>query len=287
MKKIQIFALIAMLFTISSCTRISPTEAGFKISNSGNYRGIDSLPLLTGWQWYMPFYQSVITIPTTQEHVVWTIDSTEGTIQNNEIKVNCMGGAGFGMDIGFNYRINPYKASKIYLKYNTDDLSSISNTYLRNAVRGAMQDISGTITVDSMLNNLPGYEHAVKELLDTRLGKEGFIVDLFNIINMPRPTNPELAKSINNKITAKQDAETSIQRLQISIADANQKIAKARGDSASFVIEQAGKAEGIKLMQFALTPTYVDYIKWSNAKDDVPRVPSTVLGSGATYMLSK
>lgn len=289
MKKLFLLSALfaTLLVTNTSCTRISPTEAGFKISNSGNYRGLDSLPLLTGWEWYMPGVSYIVTIPTTQQHIVWTEDEAEGSAANQEIKVSCMGGAGFGIDVGLNYRIDPNKASKIYLKYNTDNLSSISDTYLRNAVRGAMQDISGHITVDSLLNNLPGFEAAVREQITERLRPEGFIVDLFNVLNRPRPTSKELAVSIDNKIKAKQDAETAIQQLQTSVAEANKKIATARGDSASYVIEQAGKAEGIKKMQQELTPTYVDYIKWLNAGDAVPRVPNTILGSGAGVLLSK
>ena len=43
----KVLALIALVVTLGSCTRINPTEVGFKIDNSGDYRGIDSLPLLT------------------------------------------------------------------------------------------------------------------------------------------------------------------------------------------------------------------------------------------------
>ena len=40
----KVLALVALVVTLGSCTRISPTEVGFKIDNSGDYRGIDSLP---------------------------------------------------------------------------------------------------------------------------------------------------------------------------------------------------------------------------------------------------
>lgn len=198
-----------------------------------------------------------------------------------------MGGAGFGMDVGFNYRVIPNKASKIYLKYKTDDLDNITGSYLRNVVRGCMQDISGHITVDSLLNNLPAYESAVRTLLIERLTPEGFLVDNYNIINRPRPTSSDLEKSINNKIKAKQDAETEIQQLAISVATANKKIADARGDSASAVIRAAGEAEAIRLKQREVTPVYVDYIKWSTASPNVSRVPTTVLGNNSGVLLNK
>lgn len=279
----KVLTLVALVVTLGSCTRINPTEVGFKIDNSGDYRGIDSLPLLTGFQFYTPGFTYVVTMPTTQQHVIWSEDENEGSKPNEHITVACLGGAGFKIDVGLNYRINPMKASKIYLKYKTDDLESISQTYLRNVVRGSMQDVSGYITVDSILNNMPGFEAAVRKNVTERFDKDGFIVDNFSILKQPTPTDANLATSINAKIKAKQDAETSKMQLQSSIAEANKQIAKARGDSATKVINAMGEAEAVKKIQQVLTPTYVEYIKatrWNGVQ------PTTIVGSGAGTILS-
>lgn len=281
MKKVLV--LVALVATLGSCTRINPTEVGFKIDNSGDYRGIDSLPLLTGFQFYTPGFSYVVTMPTTQQHVVWSEDETEGSKAGEHITVACLGGAGFKIDVGLNYRVNPLKASKIYLKYKTDDLESISQTYLRNVVRGSMQDVSGYITVDSILNNMPGFESAVRKNVTERFEKDGFLVDNFSILKQPTPTDAQLATAINAKIKAKQDAETSKMQLQSSIAEANKQIAKARGDSATKVINAMGEAEAVKKIQQVLTPTYVEYIKatrWNGVQ------PTTIVGSGAGTILS-
>ncbi len=209
----------------NSCTRIAPTEAGFKVSNSGNYRGVNSLPLLTGWVFYMPGISHVITIPTTQQHIVWTASGDEGSPKNQEIKISCLGGSGFTLDIGVNYHVVAVKASKIWLTWGTSDLDVVSTGFLRNAARGALNDVSGTITMDSILNNLPGFEAKARELFASRVEPYGFAVDLFNIISQPRPLDPNVAESIKNKIKAKQDAETAIMQLQISVAEANKAIA--------------------------------------------------------------
>lgn len=271
------FSLSTLLF--QSCTRISPTEAGFKINNSGSYRGIDSLPLLTGWQFYMPGFSHIITIPTTLEHEVWTDDKNEGKDGLNAITIACQGGAGFRVDVGLNYHVDASRAAHIYLKWKQDDLEVITNQYIKNIVRGSMQDVSGHITVDSVLTNLPAFEADARALMTERLAKDGFVVDGFNVVSRPRPTDPQLEASINAKVKAKQDAETSVMQLQMSIAEANKKVADARGDSASQVIAAAGEAEAIRLKQHEITSTYVEYVKWSNAGENVPRVPSTVLGS--------
>jgi regulator of protease activity HflC (stomatin/prohibitin superfamily) len=279
MKKLLL--LSSLIISLASCSRISPTEVGFAINNSGDYRGIDSLPLLTGWQFYTPGFTQVVTMPTTQQHVAWTESSDEGNPKDESIVISCNGGAGFKMDVGLNYRINPSKASKIYLKYRTDDLESITQTYIRNIVRGSMQDVSGLITVDSILNNLPGFEHEVAKKITDRLGSEGFLVDNFSILKQPKPTDKSLADAINAKIKAKQDAETSKMQLQQSIAEANKQIAQAKGDSATKVINAQGEAEAVKKIQQVLSPTYVEYIKatrWNG-------VQPSVVGGGSGMIL--
>ena len=279
MKKVLL--AVTLLVAFASCTRISPTEAGFKINNSGDYRGIDSLPLLTGWQFYTPFFSYVVTMPTTQQHIVWSEDENEGSKPNEHITVACQGGAGFKIDVGLNYRVNPSKASKIYLKYRTDDLESITQTYLRNVVRGSMQDVSGTLTVDSVLNNLPAFEQAIRAKISERFEAEGFMLDNYSILKQPTPTDANLQAAINAKIKAKQDAETSKMQLQQSIAEANKQVAKARGDSATKVINAMGEAEAVRKIQQVLTPTYVEYIKatrWNG-------VQPSVVGGGAGMIL--
>ena len=285
MKKLTYVLALALslssMFTMQSCTRIAPTEAGFKISNSGTYRGVDSLPLLTGWQFYFPGQSQIITIPTTMQHEVWTDSKDEGQEGMQAITIACQGGAGFRVDVGLNYHVDANKASHIYLKWHNDELSSITNQYIKNVVRGCMQDVSGHITLDSVLTNLPAFEHEVAANITSKLAVDGFVVDGFNITSQPRPTDNALQTAINNKVKAKQDAETSVMQLQMSIAEANKKIADARGDSASRVIAAAGEARAIQLKQQVVTPVYVEYIKattWDG------KLPNVMTGTGGTML---
>lgn len=249
----KLIKLSSAILLLSACTQITPTEEGFKISNSGDYRGIDSLPLLTGVNFYMPGVSYIVTMPTTMQHVVWSESKEEGKDVDQSIVINCMGGSGFKVDVGLNYRISSGKASRVYLKYKSSDLDKITDTYLRNIVRGSMQDISGHITVDSILNNLPAFENGVRISLTTKFLKEGFSMEGFNILAMPKPVDPNLANAINQKIIAKQNSETAKQQLQITIAEANKKVAAARGDSLSAVITAGGEATANKLKQATLT----------------------------------
>ena len=290
MKKLMIklsavVMVVGVLFT-TSCKQITPQEEGFKVSNSGDYRGIDSLPQLTGINWYMPGFSYIVTVPTTMQHVVWSDSKTEGKNTDEAVTIICFGGSGFRVDVGLNYRVKPGKGSKLYLKYKIGDLDIITNTFLRNIVRGAMQDISGHITVDSMLNNLPGFEQVVRNNLSKRFDSEGLIMEGFNVLSRPTPVDPALEKAINAKIIAKQESETAKQQLQISIANANKKVADARGDSTSMVVRAGGEASANRLRQATLTPMLIQQ-QWIEAwKAGGSQVPGVVAGQNSQFMLN-
>ena len=69
---------------------------------------------------------------------------------------------------------------------------------------------------------------------------------------------------------------------EVAVAEAERKIAEARGDSAQAVIQAAGRAEAIKREQLSLTALYIDYIKvqkWSG------QVPTTVAGGNSGFLI--
>jgi regulator of protease activity HflC (stomatin/prohibitin superfamily) len=96
-----------------------------------------------------------------------------------------------------------------------------------------------------------------------------------------------LAEVIKSKTEAIQKAQQAELDKITAQAEAETKIAQAKGDSAQAVITAAGEAEAIKLKTRELSPTYVEYIRWVNANGDVPRVPSTVLGSNTPLIYNK
>jgi regulator of protease activity HflC (stomatin/prohibitin superfamily) len=252
MKK-SFFLFVILAIFITACTRITPGNVGFKVSYSGNYRGVDSIPLENGWVWYFPFTSHVVSFPVSMQHVVYSNSTQEGGEENQELTLGCKGGSGFYVNVGLNYTIIASKASHIYLKYKTDDLDVLNQGYIRNTVRKVMNDLAGTYTMDSLLSNRPSYEREAEAQLKVILGKDGFDISQLSILDNPRPTDKMIAQSISNKIRAKQDAETEQMKVQQSIAQANQKIAEAKGDSASKMINAAGTAKANALIQQSLT----------------------------------
>lgn len=81
-----------------------------------------------------------------------------------------------------------------------------------------------------------------------------------------------------------QNVQIAIQNRLVAEAGAQEKIARAKGDSAVTIINALAEANSIRLRREQITPEYVEYIRWVNAGKDVPRVPSTVLGRDGSYI---
>ncbi len=280
-----IFVLL-LITLLSTCTKVGPKEAGFRVNNAGDYRGVNNIPLCTGYQFYIPWVQHIEKVSTTMEHIVWSNDKNEGEPTDQAITISCLGGAGFNVNIGLNIHVIATEAPRMWIKWKEVDVPDIMSKFLRNVIRGDMQRISGTMTVDSVLNNYAGLEDACRKIVSDSLRAYGFYVDGFNFLGRPTASDKGLEEAIHRTIIAKRDADTRVMEQQSTTAEANKKIIAARGDSASAVIEAAGQAEAIRLKQREITPTYVEYIKWLNASNNNPRVPSTVLGSGTGYIYS-
>lgn len=276
--------LLAVLFAgiLTSCTRIKPGYAGFKISYSGDYRGTDSLPQEVGWVWYSPGFSTVVEFPTFMQHITYTQDPQEGSKDNQEIIVGLKGGSSFKLNVGLNYMIKANRAAHIYFKFKTSDLEDINQGYLRNTTRKVLNDLAGAWTMDSLLNSRPLFEKTAEQNLSKILATDGIILNQLSILKTPEAVDPNLETAINAKIKAKQDAERKQTELQSSIADANKKIADARGDSARTVIEAAGKAAANQKMEQALTPAILRQ-QWINKWDG--KLPQYIMGGNSNVLM--
>jgi regulator of protease activity HflC (stomatin/prohibitin superfamily) len=269
MKKLSIFTMFAILFSVAltSCTRVGPGYTGFKYSYAGDNKGKPEIEPAIGWVTFMPGFSTVVEFPTSIQHY-------EG-----EVTSFCKYGAAIKCKVGYNYKVNPGRSADVYFNFKTDNLETITNGFLFNTLRNTINNVAGNTTLDSFISNTPAFSAQVDKILTDSMRSHGFEVSQFGFVGNPEILDPAIHAAVNNKIRAKQDAETSQQQLQISVAEANKDIAKARGDSAAAVIRAQGEAEAIKVKQAFLNPTYVEYIKWNNANENVPRVPQ-YMGAG-------
>lgn len=247
--------------------RIDVGHVGLKINNTGDERGISKTTYVTGWVFYNSWLSRIKEYPVTQQHVDY-----------EEASIITKGGFQATIKPSFNWSVNPGNAADMYQNLR-QDVDQIKETWLKNAIIGAVNDVANLYTVDSIFNHRAEFESDIVKECNKRVSKWFNISQLRTNIVPPKA----ITEAINAKTKAVQDAQAAIQQKIVAEAQAQTQIARAKGDSAQAVIAASGRAEAVRKEQQFLTPLYIDYLKVQKWKGDVP---NTVLGGGTNAFIN-
>lgn len=268
-KLVGVVVVSILLAAINPVTveRIDVGHVGLKINNTGDERGISKTTYVTGWVFYNSWLSRIKEYPVTQQHVDY-----------EEAAIITKGGFQATIKPSFNWSVNPGNAADMYQNLR-QDVDQIKETWLKNAIIGAVNDVANLYTVDSIFNHRAEFEAAIVTECNKRVSKWFNISQLRTNIVPPKA----ITDAINAKTAAVQEAQAAVQQRIVAEAEAQTQIARAKGDSAQAVIAAAGRAEAVKKEQQFLTPLYIDYLKVQKWKGDVP---TTVLGSNSSTLIS-
>jgi hypothetical protein len=245
--------------------KIDAGNKGLKINLVGNQRGVASYQYKTGWVMYNTWTEQVLEFPIFQQH-----------IEYDDQTVILKGGFSATIKPTFNYSLRENAIGDMFVNLRRP-ISDVEQGWLKNAIIGAVNDVSNTWEVDSIFNHRQAFEAAIVAECNIRLSKWFNVSQLRTNITPPEA----LQESIISKTKAIQQAEASRQQAIAAQADGERKIAVAKADSAEQVINASAAAKVIKLKQQELTPMYIEYIK-AQAWDGV--LPTTVAGSSGTFL---
>lgn len=151
MKKLFLFTSLAFaLVTMTNCTRIGVGEVGIEVSMSGSSRGVQDIPVRTGWAWYFPIGTSIIEYPTYIQTAVWTHSKDEGKDVNEEISFNSKDGLVFFADVNLSYRLEGSKAPYFYVKYKAEDINSFTHGIMRQVARDEFNNLGSLYTAEEL-----------------------------------------------------------------------------------------------------------------------------------------
>jgi len=255
-----VVTLILVLINPIDIERIDAGHVGIKVSNVGDDRGVGKTEYVTGWVFYNSWISRIYEFPIHQQHIDY---------ESNDIVTK--GGFRATIKPSFNYSINSGNVADMFQNLRVG-VKEMEQGWLKNAIVGSVNDVANRYTVDSIFNHREEFEADIVRECNKRVSKWFNVSQLRT--NIVPPT--EISESIIAKTRAIQEVQVAENRRQVAIAEAERKIAEARGDSAQSVIQAAGRAEAIKREQLSLTPLYIDYIKiqkWSG------QVPTTVAGN--------
>lgn len=246
--------------------RIDAGHVGIKVSNVGDNRGVGRTEYVTGWVFYNSWISRIYEFPIHQQHIDY---------ESNDIVTK--GGFRATIKPSFNYSINAGNVGDMFQNLRVG-VKELEQGWLKNAIVGSVNDVANRYTVDSIFNHREEFESDIVKECNKRVAK------WFNVSQLRTNIVPpaEISESIIAKTRAIQEVQVAENRRQVAVAEAERKIAEARGDSAQAVIQAAGRAEAIKREQLSLTSLYIDYIKvqkWSG------QVPTTVAGGNTGFLI--
>jgi regulator of protease activity HflC (stomatin/prohibitin superfamily) len=268
---IAVALLVIGIFTLSSCVeRVDAGQVGIRVKLAGSSRGVDDIPIVTGWVFYNPLTEQLIMFPTSVQNVVWTRDVNEGGRHDQSITFSSQEGVNINADIGLSFHIEAAMSPHLYLRFRKSDLMELANGYVRNAVREAFNVVASQMPVQGIYGAEKSKLVAdVMKRLQDQLGKDGFVIDQLTINGALRlPEN--VATAINRAMEATQLAIQAENRVRQVKAEADQAItqaeggataarARARGEADARLITAKAEAKANLILRASTSPTVLQY----------------------------
>jgi len=241
--------------------RVDSGHVAILVDNIGDNKGMSKVEYKRGWVIYNNFTQRYYEFPVFQQH----IDYEENVVITK-------GGFQATIKPSFNYALNPTTVDNMFQNLRVD-IKTVEQGWLKNAIISSVNDVANLFTVDSIFNHRAEFETAIITEANKRVGKWFTVSQLRTNIAPP----PAITASIEEKTKAVQEAQAAVQRTLVANAEAQEKIARAKGDSAKAVISAAGEAMANKLRQSTLTPMLIQqqFInKWDGKLPVYGQVPT-------------
>ncbi|MGF6440696.1 prohibitin family protein [Paraburkholderia youngii] len=192
-----------------------------------------------------------------------------------------------------NYEYDPTKVSYVRNHFGSD--STIEENFIVPALYEAFKAVTARYTAEELLTRRAEVSKATVDYLQNKLTKYGIIVSDINVKDF-RFSDQKFQDSINNKVIAEQDRQTTEKKLQTQtdVATANLNIAKVVNQQK--LLEAQTTAEAIRIQAAAVqSQGGHDYVQlkiaekwdghsmpqWISGQQNVPMFVSGALGSKA------
>jgi regulator of protease activity HflC (stomatin/prohibitin superfamily) len=261
MKKLALVAVFAIMMLGSACTRISSGHVGIVVQNSGDDKGVLSKPVVTGWQFYVPGKTQIFEFPTYTQTASWTANVGEGHPVNEELQFISKDGQTITGDVSFSYQFDQTKVPNFFVKFRIpgDELDRFTHGYFRNVARQALADEAVKYSTEEIYfgSKKVQLETDVKAAVNKITNDFGVVVTQFGFLNNIRPP-ANYVQSIQNKLTALQDAQKVDAEKQIAQATAEKVVVEATGRANAKIADAKGDATAAQIRTSSITPQILE-----------------------------
>ena len=269
--KMKLLAAGICALTLTACDRVPAGYRGVIVNLYGSDKGVSEESVGVG-RYYLGWNKEMYLFPTFLQNRSWT-QAQAITMQTSE-------GLTITTDAGITYQIQPDNIVKVFTKYRLG-IDEITDTFLHNMVRDAMNEVASTMTVDQIYGIKK--EHFISEvnrIVIKDAAANGINVDKIYLIGSF--VLPQMVKdSIDVKIQASQNAIKVENEIATSRAQAQKTIVEAQAQAQQIIINAESQAKANRILAESLTPEFVQYqaiLKWNGT------LPTTNAGGAMPFI---
>lgn len=258
MRCIKGLTAVMCAISLTACTleKVPAGYRGVKVTLYGSEKGVSEESVGVGKYW-LGWNQEMYIFPTFLQNRAWT--GTQAiTMQTSE-------GLTITTDAGITYQIEPDNIVKVFTKYRLG-IDEITDTFLHNMVRDAMNEVASQMTVDQIYGlKKEEFIAKVNKIVIKDAIANGINVDKIYLIgSFVLPSS--VMNSINTKIEASQNAVKVENEIATSRAEAQKTIVDAKAAAERIIINAESQAKANRILADSLTPEFVSYqaiLKWN------------------------
>ena len=261
-----------LLFVGSFSFTIIPTGYTGVRSTFGQ---IDSSTMQSGFNWKIPFAQSIATVNNKQQDIKFEDDEIWSETKNRT--------AIYYKGITVTYQINAEKSAWIYANVSDYENNMVSKALVSSGIKSASKTLSDTDATNRSIIE-PLVLNYVQNGLNEKYG-EGTV-----IVNKVVISNADFDKAYNAAIAAKQEAQLAAEKQAIeneknvaaAEAAAKVKLTQAQAEADALKIKAEAEADANKKISASLNGNILQekYIeKWNG------ELPDTIAGDSATVLI--
>lgn len=260
-----------ILLVFSQSFAIIPTGyTGVRIT----FGQIDNRTVQNGFNWKIPFVQSINQVNNKQQDISYTGQVWSETAERTVL---------YYEGITVTYTINPEKSAWIYANVSDYKKNLISDNLVASAIKSSSKELNSTDATNRGIIE-PIAQEKIQEALDQKYGSDVVFINKVVI------ANTDFEESYNQAIADKQTAQLAYEKQQIenkrqieaAEAEAKVKTTQAKAEADAAVIKAQGEADANKLLNDSITEKILKqqyYEKWNG------QLPSVVNSDSSDLIL--
>ena len=214
----------------TGCTSVPPGYVGIKVNQYGSQKGVEDFPLQTGMVTYNPMTTDIYKFPTFLQIRHWTRNPNEGSSIDESITFNSIKGIPVNCDLQVSVQFDAAKIPVVFVEFRKD-ADYIVDTYVRGIVRKYFAQFGGQMEVIDIVGpRKADLENKVRDAVNKELASRGISIDQLSIQGQVR-LDDKVQEALNNVFTAQQNAQAAEAKVAQIQAEAQQKIAEAKGQA--------------------------------------------------------